>query len=101
MNNRIDGAGRINNDVKITLNNVKENSKVSVNSAFGDGFASGKTGFVSIDSRFRVLTAKFDFEAPNYPKGGFAQFSPTDSDYQSMKHLDSVLDTPEMAYSEA
>ncbi len=100
MNNRIDGAGRINNDIKINLTGIKDNVKTTVNSTFGDGFAVKDTGFVSVDSRFQSLAAKFDFEAPKYPKGGFAQFNPTESDYQTMKHLDGVLDCPEQQYCE-
>ena len=98
---RIDGTNGVNNNVKINLANVKENSKTSVNSTFGEGFASSdKMGFVSVDSRFQALASKFDFDVPKYPKGGFAQFAPTDTDYEAMKHLDAALDKPEVAYSE-
>lgn len=101
-NSRIDGPSIINNNVKINLTGIKNNSNVSVNSTFGDGFAADNSmALVSTDSRFSALMSQFNFEPPIYPKGGFAQFSPTDSDYEAMKYLDTLLDKPEMAYSEA
>lgn len=98
---RIDGTSGVNNNIQINLSNVKDNAKVAVNSTFGDGFAvNSQTGWVSTDSRFEALTAKFDFEAPSYQKGGFAQFNPSEADFEAMKHLDAVLDKPETMYSE-
>ncbi len=101
-NGRVDGPSIINNNFKINLTGIKNLSQLTVNSTFGDGFAdSNSTALISTNSRFSELMAQFNFEPPTYPKGGFAQLNPTDAEYESMKHLDAVLDKPEMAYSEA
>ena len=62
----VNGPNGINNDVKIRLNNVE--TTTSVNSAWGDGFAS--TNGVSVERNIPGLNAlllnKFGFETPAY-----------------------------------
>ena len=63
----VNGPNGINNDVKIKLNYVE--TTTSVNSAWGDGFAS--TNGVSVERNIPGLDAllnKFGFETPAYEK---------------------------------
>ena len=64
----VNGPNGINNDVKIKLNNV-ETTTTSVNSTWGDGFAT--TGGVSVERNIPgldTLLNKFGFETPAYEK---------------------------------
>ncbi|MCM1339337.1 MAG: hypothetical protein NC191_06675 [Muribaculaceae bacterium] len=98
---RIDGANGINNNIKVKQSAAAEIKNAAVNSTFGDGFASrGTSEFVSVDSRFKALAAKFDFDIPKYPKGGFAQFAPADKDFEAMRHLDAALDKSDADFCE-
>lgn len=98
---RVNETKNVTNNIILNLNNkVNQSEPQTINISFGNGHASIGTEFISVDSRFQTLAPKFDFELPKYPKGGFAQFAPTDSDYEKMKHLDAILDKAEAPYCE-
>jgi len=101
--NGTNNIGKVNVNISIS-NNSNDVSTKTVGSTFGDGF--GTTAVFGVEKNIAGLAAllqsgKFDFEPPVYPKGGFAQFNPTDADYNNMKHLDVILDKPEEALAEA
>ena len=93
---RIEGTGNINNAINIELNTIKpyyEQIKT-----FGDGFATSHnfeferniTGLEEL-----ITSGKFNFDIPQYPKGGFTQFAPLDDEYQTFAHLDKFLEKQE------
>ena len=93
---RIEGTGNVNNITNIELNAVKqENTPIKT---FGDGFASTHTFTVekNITGLNELLTSgKFNFEPPTYPKGGFNQINPTETEYLTFSHLEKYLDRAE------
>lgn len=95
--NRIEGTGNVNNIKNIELNAIKQENNTQIKT-FGDGFASTHTFSIekNIAGLNELLTSgKFEFETPTYPKGGFAQISPTEAEYQKYAHLDNYLDRAE------
>ncbi len=103
---QINGANNIGKvSVNIGIGNISnEVSAKSVGSTFGDGYKT--TAAFGVEKNIAGLSellqsGKFDFEPPAYPHGGFAQFNPTDADYNNMKHLDVILDRQETALAEA
>ena len=76
----VNGPNGINNDIKIKLNNIETNT-TSVNSTWGEGFAStNEIGVTRSIPGLETLMAKFDFETPAYEKN-IAQLTIDDKYY--------------------
>ena len=64
----VNGPNGVNNDIKIKLNNIEAQTS-TVNSTWGDGFAStGESGVTRNIPGLETLMEKFGFETPAYEK---------------------------------
>jgi len=91
---RIDGAKSVNNIITTSLSEANETNKTTLNSTWGDGFASSDKGTFGFTPEFMALFDKFaDVDIPKYPNGGYkTNINPTDEEVASMAKSDAIVD---------